>query len=126
MWAGWAAGCVLLQCLSLATWGQGIAMAWPHTARSEAKENEVLSLQGITLCLHIHWEFVLFGEKLNWLIKKNYYLFHSIPKCAGSDPTAQQQRGESSDFSLSLSRWDGRASTQCKTSKLHRFPAWTQ
>lgn len=80
VWAGWAAGCVLLQCLSLATWGQGIAMAWPHTARSEAKENEVLSLQGITLCPHIHWEFVLFGEKLNWLIKKKLLFISVHPK----------------------------------------------
>lgn len=60
-WAGGAAGCVLLQCLSLATWGQGMAMAWPHTAHSE----EVRSLQAITLgpAGDILWEFVLFGEK---------------------------------------------------------------
>lgn len=97
MWAGGAAGCVLLQCLSLASWGQGIAMAWPHTAHSE----EVLSPQAITLgpSGHILWgEFVLIGEKRKRLIKKKKKIIYFSP--AQTVQGVTPQRGESSGFPL--------------------------
>lgn len=52
-----------------------------HTQEPEAKENVVQSLQGHPFGIYLStftWEFVLFGEKKNWLIKKITIYFHTI------------------------------------------------